>query len=302
MDANNSEQLLQAAEETIKRLNSEEYAVCAILGKLQEFVIQASRSSDSLSDFWASWNPLTKKLDIRCWLVNNCGKENCEAYGHEEVRCWMLTKTMCCNEMNTFSQKIAHCSQCKVIDLLREDTPRYLDELISVLIKFLMIRDKELVSVAIKDALTGAYNRHYFDEYIQHELLNATRRNESISVVMVDLNKFKLANDTYGHAVGDEILITVAKMLKASIRDTDMVFRVGGDEFMLILPRSRCNDIKMVEKRLNAKLAAWNKRNAKYEKYHLALSWGCATWGKGDNIKATIVEADKLMYASKVHA
>lgn len=291
--------LLREANEEIEMLNRNEYAVCAILSKLQDFIIQASRSSDSLSDIWASWNPIKNKTNIRCWSVNSCQNKDCDAYGKEEPRCWMLTKTMCCNDESSYSLKIAKCSHCKIMGMLREDTPRYLDELINILIKFLMIRDRELINVAIKDPLTGAYNRVYFDECIQRELLTAERHDESVSLIMADVNKFKTVNDTYGHSAGDEVLIAAADMLKASIRSVDMLFRIGGDEFLLLLPRSGCDDIQQVEKRLATKLISWNRKNEKYGEYHLSVSMGCATWRKGDSLKAKIIEADNHMYVIK---
>ena len=85
------------------------------------------------------------------------------------------------------------------------------------------------------DTLTGIFNRKKFDEYSNLTLNNAKRNNIPFSIVMIDLNKFKPINDTYGHHIGDKILILFSQTIKETIRETDYFFRMGGDEFCLIL-------------------------------------------------------------------
>ena len=95
--------------------------------------------------------------------------------------------------------------------------------------------EAKLVRMAHIDSVTGLYNRHAFNDKLQHEILAAIQNNSKFAVVLIDLDDFKLVNDTLGHLVGDGLLIQVGEQLKASVRHEDIVSRLGGDEFALIL-------------------------------------------------------------------
>ncbi|KAB2832034.1 MAG: diguanylate cyclase, partial [Candidatus Brocadia sp.] len=89
---------------------------------------------------------------------------------------------------------------------------------------------------AITDSLTGAYNRRFFDEMLKNQIALAKRRNESLGLVIADLDHFKNINDTYGHIAGDQALQQIASILKNSIRSSDVLARYGGEEFVIIMP------------------------------------------------------------------
>ncbi len=89
---------------------------------------------------------------------------------------------------------------------------------------------------AIRDALTGLYNRHYLSEMLESELIRAKRNKHPIIFMLMDLDRFKNINDTYGHQAGDEALVSVAKTISAQIRGSDIACRYGGEEFMIIMP------------------------------------------------------------------
>ena len=94
---------------------------------------------------------------------------------------------------------------------------------------------QQLEELARTDPLTGLLNRFAFQERTQQMLLSATRRKEKVAMLLLDLDKFKQINDTLGHELGDELLIEVAKRLRASVRECDIVARLGGDEFVVVL-------------------------------------------------------------------
>lgn len=97
-------------------------------------------------------------------------------------------------------------------------------------------KNRELEELSSSDPLTGLYNRRYFNDFFPQIIKNASRFNKSLAVIFIDLNDFKKANDTYGHAFGDEILKSFAHVLKNSgMRETDIICRYGGDEFVLVL-------------------------------------------------------------------
>lgn len=95
---------------------------------------------------------------------------------------------------------------------------------------------QKLEKMANRDFLTGMYNRHFFDEYIGIVIGEARRSKEDIGFVLIDLNDFKDVNDTYGHLIGDEVLKKTAQVLNEHCRSKDVVFRIGGDEFLIVLP------------------------------------------------------------------
>ncbi len=97
---------------------------------------------------------------------------------------------------------------------------------------------KKLQINAATDPLTGLYNRRLFEEYFEKELNRARRYGQHLSLVIMDLHRFKEVNDRYGHLQGDQLLQTAASTLRKSLRTSDYAFRIGGDEFALLLPQS----------------------------------------------------------------
>ena len=97
------------------------------------------------------------------------------------------------------------------------------------------IRDR-LEREAQTDSLTGLYNHRYFHERLRRELTRASSEHGSVAVVMLDIDDFKKLNDVFGHAVGDEVLTRIGDSLRAAVRGTDVVCRIGGEEFAVIVP------------------------------------------------------------------
>jgi diguanylate cyclase (GGDEF)-like protein len=109
--------------------------------------------------------------------------------------------------------------------------------------------DARLAHLAYHDALTDLPNRLLLDDRLRQGIFSAERSKESLSLLMIDLNEFKVINDTLGHPIGDRMLQEVARRLRLLLRDVDTVARVGGDEFALVLPRTeRAGAIRAAEK------------------------------------------------------
>jgi len=96
----------------------------------------------------------------------------------------------------------------------------------------------KLEKAALKDKLTGVYNRHYLDMIIEREIKNAEQNNNALTMVMVDLDFFKVVNDTWGHPVGDIVLKQIAQVISAGIRNSDVLVRFGGEEFVILMPNT----------------------------------------------------------------
>ncbi len=113
--------------------------------------------------------------------------------------------------------------------------------------------EKKLYQAAITDPLTKLYNRRFADEILKQEKLSYKRYKTPFCILLIDLDNFKVINDVYGHDVGDKVLVAVANLLKRSVRESDVVARWGGEEFLIILRRIELEDaIKVAEKVRNA--------------------------------------------------
>ncbi len=105
--------------------------------------------------------------------------------------------------------------------------------------EFLRQRNRELEDMAITCPLTGAYNRRYFDYRFAEEMRRARRYQHGLGLAIVDIDRFKTINDSQGHLVGDEILRQIVQSLKKALRNSDILARIGGDEFAAILPEAQ---------------------------------------------------------------
>jgi diguanylate cyclase (GGDEF)-like protein len=156
--------------------------------------------------------------------------------------------------------------------------------------------ERELKEMGVRDPLTGLYNRHHFNDVIRRELANVRRYGVELSVLLVDVDRFKEINDVKGHAVGDEVLRFVANYLTTCIRESDFVFRWGGDEFLLLLPRTDEGSAAQKADELAHKLP----KIPGTEGLHPSLSVGWATHRMDAEFPATLALADQRMYEMKL--
>jgi len=157
--------------------------------------------------------------------------------------------------------------------------------------------EKKVEQLLVEDPLTFAYNRRFFEASIREEALRALRYGFPLSLVMIDLDKFKYYNDTYGHAEGDKVLQGIALLLCANTRHkVDKVCRYGGDEFVIILPHTDWKKALVVVKRI---IKAYEKNSFE----PVTLSFGIASLiDRGDlerSVSDLIIRADSAMYQAK---
>ncbi|MDX2021522.1 MAG: GGDEF domain-containing protein [Deltaproteobacteria bacterium] len=152
-------------------------------------------------------------------------------------------------------------------------------------------------ALAYRDPLTGLWNRRYFDERLSEEISRARRKLDyTFSLILVDVNDLKLVNDGEGHAAGDTLLRWVARFLQSTTRAHDLVCRLGGDEFGLILPDCGSAQAHIVETRLRDGLAEANK----HRKESVGMSLGTACCPEAGLLAEALVRtADVAMYADK---
>ncbi|MBW2307467.1 MAG: sensor domain-containing diguanylate cyclase [Deltaproteobacteria bacterium] len=151
--------------------------------------------------------------------------------------------------------------------------------------------------LAMIDSLTGLNNRHYFNEVFQREVERVNRYGHTICVVMMDVDGLKAVNDTHGHLTGDEVLQTIAGLLKTSVRISDTVARFGGDEFVILMPQADESKGRILVERIQNLIDRWNEKPS-IPGVRLGVSFGIHAAGPG-NVKNIIMGADQALYHSK---
>ncbi len=154
-------------------------------------------------------------------------------------------------------------------------------------------------SNSITDSLTSLYNRYYLNESGKKEFVNAKRYNYSLSVAMMDLDCFKAVNDTYGHDVGDIVLKDFARKIKSVIREGDMAYRYGGEEFILVLPHSTAEDAEQLLLRIREKIIEEGGVKIGTHTLEYRFSAGVQILENEHSLEELIKHADKKLYISK---
>jgi len=161
--------------------------------------------------------------------------------------------------------------------------------------KKLETTNTQLEKLATTDALTQTHNRYFFMECIDAEVKRFYRYHSAFSLIMFDLDYFKQINDTYGHQKGDEILIAVSRLVESSLRDTDTLFRFGGEEFMVILPETDLDKAYEIADRMRLLI----EENDFGLQLTITISLGVVSFEDGDTADSIISKVDTLLYHSK---
>ncbi len=157
----------------------------------------------------------------------------------------------------------------------------------------------ELEKLAMVDYLTGLYNRRYFMQRSEEELKRARRGPHSLSALMIDIDKFKNVNDTYGHEAGDLVLKQVAATLKNNLREIDLLGRMGGEEFAVLLPDTLIHDANISAERVRQAIQK-HSFQMPGESLTVTISIGVATFTDGmSNIDDILRNADAALYQAK---
>jgi len=156
-------------------------------------------------------------------------------------------------------------------------------------------KNKILETLSITDSLTQINNRAKIDEILRYEFDQSRRYNKQLSVVLIDIDHFKDVNDNYGHLVGDEVLIAIAKQLKGLVRSTDTLGRWGGEEFMVVCPSTDIASAATMAEKARLSLS----------QYHFDIvgsvtaSFGVSTLSADDDIISFLARTDKALYQAK---
>jgi diguanylate cyclase (GGDEF)-like protein len=175
----------------------------------------------------------------------------------------------------------------------RLEIRRLREELISSTIQQELVRQQSFT-----DPLTEIYNRRSLEDIAGRFISHARRLNTSLTLLLIDVDRFKDVNTKFGHLTGDVVLADAAGLLKSSVRGSDAVFRYGGDEFLIILADTSRVGAATVIERIRTYLADWNHAGP-LEGFELSFSIGISEWSNGMTLDELLDEADREMYAAK---
>lgn len=164
-------------------------------------------------------------------------------------------------------------------------------------------RTRRLEESNKRDPLTNLFNRSYLDEFLKDAFETANRDSAPLSVAFADLDRFKSVNDTYGHAVGDQILVTTANILRASVRAADVVARYGGEEFIIVFPHTEYGPLKTICERIVRSFRDTRHDVGTKRDLNVTISIGMATHNDGRQFKTVeelLKAADKALYTAKL--
>lgn len=160
------------------------------------------------------------------------------------------------------------------------------------------IKEEHIESLAFKDALTGLYNLRHFQERLAEEVASAARYHEPLSMIMFDIDHFKRVNDTHGHPIGDVVLVEISATVNNIIRAHEVLARVGGEEFAIILPRCDTESAAEIAERVRQAVEALTVFTDK-GKIQVTISCGVCTFDEHETISSFYQRADEAMYDAK---
>ncbi len=153
--------------------------------------------------------------------------------------------------------------------------------------------------LSITDELTGLYNQRHFFKRLKAELDRAQRYSKTVSLILMDVDDFKIFNDSHGHLEGDKVLRRAGQIILSHIRSSDSAFRYGGEEFVVIMPETGASSTVNVAERIRKKFKSHAFEPQENSREHLTISIGMAEYASGEAMDAFVKRADANMYKAK---
>jgi len=157
----------------------------------------------------------------------------------------------------------------------------------------------KLQKLAITDGLTKLYNSRYFYNQVDLEVDRSNRYHHTLSLLLLDIDHFKVYNDTYGHLEGDKVLVRMGEVIKVCLRKMDTAYRYGGEEFTVILPETNGQEAIHVAERIRSSIEKEVFSPDSGQANKITISIGVTEYIPGERISALVERADKAMYISK---
>ena len=191
------------------------------------------------------------------------------------------------------------CEQIRFFDVFKqiEETMNTIEQqkaALEIANKQLVAKSAALEKMAFIDNLTGAFNRRHFDSEANREIDRVQRYQHQASVILIDIDHFKIVNDTYGHDAGDQVLIELVQAIQDNIRTSDVLARWGGEEFVILTPHLSCDEAGQFAEKLRALIDG-----CLLDDKHVTISLGVAECRETDTVKSWVMRADKALYQAK---
>ncbi|MBI4682115.1 MAG: GGDEF domain-containing protein [Nitrospirae bacterium] len=301
--------IIRKADMTIKLKN---YEIKKYNRELEEAQHKISESIDEVIKHESFHVRYMNENLIKCWEFKECKKADCPSYESKNLRCWQVAGTFCGGIVQgVFAKKYGDCRQCQVFKHALSNRINTIGESFNNMMALLQIKHLELQEANKKlnvlidvDPLTQIANRRSFQNRIESIHLISLRYNHSYSIIICDIDNFKLYNDTYGHQQGDYVLITVANAMKSSIRKTDEIFRWGGEEFIVILPEQNQSDALKIAENLRVSVYDLGIKHKKSDLQAVTISCGVASFypckTKDIGWDHVVKQADDALYKAKL--
>jgi len=172
--------------------------------------------------------------------------------------------------------------------------------LVSVILVLQYRNNRKIFALSITDPLTKVFNRRYVFEYLDKLVKNTASRDGELSVILFDIDDFKQINDQFGHPFGDEVLLKVVELTQITLRTGDILGRIGGEEFMCILPRTDSKQAKQVAERLCKSVRIGQFKTPNNKPFQVTVSIGITSFSEQANDRASLyVQSDKALYQAK---
>ncbi|QOC23683.1 diguanylate cyclase [Wenzhouxiangella sp. AB-CW3] len=180
-----------------------------------------------------------------------------------------------------------------------EEISEVVDEMVASKTRDLTTAYRKLEHMAIRDRLTGVFNRIRVDEKLEQEVRRANRYGSPIALIMLDIDDFKVVNDNHGHLSGDRVLKELARLATEMTRDTDLVGRWGGEEFIIILPETSAEQAAEIGERIREAFGETAFQSDSGAPIELSLSCGVSEFQDGDDAESVFRRADQALYEAK---
>jgi diguanylate cyclase (GGDEF)-like protein len=279
--------------------------------ELREAQDKLSESIDEVIENESFHVRFTNNNLLKCWEHKKCTKKDCPSYESSDLRCWQIAGTFCGGYVQGyFATKFGDCRKCDVFAYALDNRINSIGESFNNMMVLFENKHQQLQLLNDRlnwlidiDPLTQVGNRRSLQKRVEHVHQLSLRYGRPYSIVMCDVDDFKLYNDLYGHQQGDYALITASNIIEKSLRKTDELFRWGGEEFVIILPEQDIASALRVAEHLRVSMQSLAIEHKASEFHILTMSFGVSS-SVTENIKhlsweSVLKEADDLMYRAK---
>jgi len=193
-----------------------------------------------------------------------------------------------------YSRNLNFSGRAQYLSLLYEQT---LNARLEKEIEQRVKAQNDLIEIARTDAMTGLFNRRFFIDLADQEILKCHRYSQTLSLLTLDIDFFKNINDQYGHAEGDLALVNVSRLLASQVRKSDILARIGGEEFVVLAVHTKLEDAAILAENLRKIVSQAKFQTQKHIK--ITLSIGVAQYEDGDNLTTLMQKSDSALYKAK---